>query len=62
VLYEGAVNIAALFLCQFQKLIALSRKKIEQNFKSVFTFVQGGVRMKLLKDMRSEENEHCKVN
>ena len=37
-------------------------KKNEQNFKSVFTFVQLGVRMKLLKDMRSEDNEHCKVN
>lgn len=37
-------------------------EKIEQNFMSVFTFVQKGVRMKLLKDMRSEENEHCKVN
>ena len=37
-------------------------KKNEQNFKSVFTFVQLRVRMKLLKDMRSEENEHCKVN
>ncbi len=37
-------------------------KKNEQNFKSVFTFVQLRVRMKLLKDMRSEDNEHCKVN
>ena len=37
-------------------------KKDEQNFKSVFTFVQLRVRMKLLKDMRSEDNEHCKVN
>ncbi len=37
-------------------------KKNEQNFKSVFTFVQIRVRMKLLKDMRSEDNEHCKVN
>ena len=34
-------------------------KNNEQNFKSVFTFVQSGVRMKLLKDMRSEDNEHC---
>lgn len=37
-------------------------EKSEQNFKSVFTFVQLRVRMKLLKDMRSEDNEHCKVN
>lgn len=37
-------------------------KKNEQNFKSVFTFVQLRVRMKLLKDMRSEDNEYCKVN
>lgn len=37
-------------------------KKNEQNFKSLFTFVQLRVRMKLLKDMRSEDNEHCKVN
>ncbi len=34
----------------------------EQNFISVFTIVQARVRMKLLKDMGSEENEHCKVN
>lgn len=37
-------------------------EKNEQNFKSVFTFVQLRVRMKLLKDMRSEDNEYCKVN
>ncbi|GMR68641.1 hypothetical protein BAC7755_53110 [Bacillus sp. MN7755] len=37
-------------------------KKNEQNFKSVFTFVQLRVRMKLLKDMRSDNNEYCKVN
>lgn len=37
-------------------------KNNEQNFESVFTFVQLRVRMKLLKDMRSEDNEHCKVN
>lgn len=37
-------------------------KKYEQNFKSIFTFVQLRVRMKLLKDMRSEDNEYCKVN
>ncbi len=37
-------------------------KKNEQNFESVFTFVQLRVRMKLLKDMRSEDNEYCKVN
>lgn len=37
-------------------------KNNEQNFKSIFTFVQLRVRMKLLKDMRSEDNEHCKVN
>ncbi|PGZ64622.1 hypothetical protein COE58_01245 [Bacillus cereus] len=38
------------------------QKKDEQNFKSVFTFVQLRVRMKLLKDMRSEDNEYCKIN
>lgn len=37
-------------------------KKNEQNFKSLFTFVQLRVRMKLLKDMRSDNNEYCKVN
>ncbi|PGA91491.1 hypothetical protein COL93_27145 [Bacillus toyonensis] len=37
-------------------------KKNERNFKSAFTFVRLRVRMKLLKDIGSEDNEHSKVN
>ena len=69
-IHTTIVNIKVLILNRKCFLVRISftyyRKmpfqKNEQNFKSVFTFVQLRVRMKLLKDMRSEDNEHCKVN
>lgn len=68
-IHTTIVNIKNLIIYEvfFVRMRFIYFKKIpfknnEQNFKSVFTFVQLRVRMKLLKDMRSEDNEHCKVN